>query len=371
MKKKLLGLLMMGTIGLTLLTGCGSSDSDTIKIGVAAPFTGDSSVYGDYTKKGVELAVEELNAAGGVLGKEIEVVYGDDKGSSTDAVSVAQKFATDDSIVGIVGHFFSSCTLAAGEVYQSNGIPEVAMASTAPGVLEIGDYVYRVNIGDNYQGGEMAKLLNEAGYQNAAVIYENTDYGTGVANAFVTEYEALGAGVAVNESYTSGSDDYSLLITEIKNSGADVLVIAGYDADAAKIMMQSKNQGITIPVYASDGVYTDTLIELGKESVEGMNIICYFSTEDPSESVQTYLNKLKEKEYEVDSWSAYCYDAMMLMADAIERAGTTDRDAVKEALANTTDFVGVTGAISFENSNEPASKDIIVVTVQDGEFVVK
>jgi len=173
--KKILAFVTTLALAAGLMTGCGGSNTaatnDPIKLAVAAPFTGSDSIYG----------------AGGVLGRQLEVAYEDDKGSSTDAVSVAQKIASDSSVVGVIGHMFSGCTQAAGPVYQQNGIPTIAVCSTNPKVAAIGDYVYRINVGDNYQGGALAELLIEKGLTKAAVIYENTDYGTGVATAFKAE----------------------------------------------------------------------------------------------------------------------------------------------------------------------------------------
>jgi branched-chain amino acid transport system substrate-binding protein len=374
--KKILAFVTTLALAAGLMTGCGGSNTaatnDPIKLAVAAPFTGSDSIYGDYMKHGVELALAEINGAGGVLGRQLEVAYEDDKGSSTDAVSVAQKIASDSSVVGVIGHMFSGCTQAAGPVYQQNGIPTIAVCSTNPKVATIGDYVYRINVGDNYQGGALAELLIEKGLTKAAVIYENTDYGTGVATAFKDKYEELNGTVAMDESYAGDADDFSVLLTTLKQKDAQAIVMCGYQTAAAKIMMQAKSLNIDLPVYATDGVYNDDFINLAKEDAEGVYIVCYFHASDPTESVQNYIRKFQEKypDVAVDPWSAYAYDAVRLMADAITRAGSTDRAAIKDAIASTTSFAGVTGTINFTGAREPVAKEIIIVQVKDGKFQV-
>ena len=380
MTKKIVSMLLVLVLTVALMAGCGSpaapagngaTSGESIKLAVVSPVTGDSSVYGDYMRKGVDMALQEINDAGGVLGRPLEFVYEDDKGSSTDAVSVAQKIASDKSIVGVIGHVFSGCTLAAGPIYQNNGIPTIAVASTNPEVATIGEYVYRINVGDNYQGGALAKLLNEKNVTKAAVIYDNSDYGVGVSNAFAEQYKALNGEIVLNESYLSGADDFSLILTQLKQSTAEVIVLCGLDTDAAKIMMQSKTLGIELPVYATDGVYTDNFITLAKAAVEGVYVVCYFHPSDPSESVQNFIKKFNEQyDGDVNSWSPYAYDAVMLMAEAIKKAGSTDGAAIKDAITATTNFQGATGTINFTGAREPVEKELVILQIVNGEYVV-
>lgn len=377
MKKILVFIMIMALLLSAVLTGCssGSQDKepDTIKIGVASPFTGDYAQFGDYTKDGVELAVEEINATGGVLGKPVEIVYGDDKGDSKEAVSVAQKFASDKNIVGIVGHFFSGATLAAGPIYQQNKIPTIAMASTNPEVANIGDYVYRINVGDNYQGSELAEILKEEGYNKVSVIYDNSDYGKGVSDVFTKSFTDLGGEVLFNETYLGGQDkDFSLILTKIKNSDTEVIVLVSYYTEASLIIQQARNLGIKAPFYASDSLYTDDFLTLAGEAAEGTHVVCYFHESDPSEAAQEFVKKFEAKyNKKVDSWSPYVYDAMKVMADAINRAGSTDGTAIRDAIAATADFQGATGVTNFQGAREPVGKDLIILIVKDGKYVIE
>jgi branched-chain amino acid transport system substrate-binding protein len=376
MKKLLISIMILALLMSAVFTGCspaGNEDTDTIKIGVASPFTGDYAQFGDYTKDGVELAVEEINNAGGVLGKPIEIVYGDDKGDSKEAVSVAQKFASDKNIVGIVGHFFSGATLAAGPIYQQNEIPTIAVASTNPDVADIGDYVYRINVGDNYQGSQLAQLLKDTGYNKATVIYDNSDYGKGVSDVFTNSFTELGGEVLLNESYIGGQDkDFSLILTKVKNSDTEVIVLISYYTEASLIIQQARNLGIDAPFYASDSLYTDDFLKLAGDAANGVHVVCYFHESDPSEAAQEFVKKFEAKyNKKVDSWSPYAYDAMYVMADAINRAGTTDGPAVRDAIAATEGLQGATGVTNFKGAREPVGKDLIILVVENGEYVVE
>ena len=375
MKKGLIFIMILAVL-ISAMTGCSSSvteDTDTIKIGVASPYTGDYAQFGDYTKDGVELAVEEINKAGGVLGKPIQIVYGDDKGDSKEAVSVAQKFASDKGIVGIIGHFFSGATLAAGPIYQQNEIPTIAVASTNPDVADIGDYVFRINVGDNYQGSQLAQLLKDKGYNKVSVIYDNSDYGKGVSDVFTQSFTEIGGEVLLNESYLGGQDkDFSLILTKVKNTDTEVIILVSYYTEASLIIQQARNIGIDVPFYASDSLYTDDFLTLAGDAANGTHVVCYFHESDPSEAAQEFVKKFESKyNKKVDSWSPYAYDAMYVMADAINRAGTTDGPAVRDAIAATTDFQGATGVTNFEGAREPVGKYVVILVVENGQYVVE
>ena len=365
----------MVSLVLILIMGCFCTIAlavEPIKLGVAAPFTGDYAQFGEYTKDGVELAVEEINAAGGVLGRPLEIVYGDDKGDSKEAVSVAQRFASDSSITAIVGHFFSGATLAAGPIYQQNGIPTIAMASTNPEVTNIGDYVYRINVGDNYQGSQLANLLYSEGYKKASIIYDNSDYGKGVSDVFANRFIDIGGEVLINDSYMGTQDkDFSIILTKIANSDTEVIMLASYYPEAALIKRQARNLGIEVPFYGSDSLYTTDFITLAGADAEGTYVVAYFHESDPSDAAQEFIAKFKGKyNKNVDAWSPYCYDAIYVMADSIERAGSTDREAIKDAISATSNFQGATGVTTFEGAREPLGKELLLLVVENGEYIV-
>jgi len=373
-KKLLIFVSVLLIVSLLGLTGCRnqSNSSSTIKLGAAAPMTGDYAQYGEYFKNGLELALEEINKNGGVLGKKIELVYGDDKGDPEEAVSVAQKFVTDKNITGIIGHFFSGCSLAAGPIYQQNGIPMLAVASTNPEVPKIGDYVFRINVGDNYQGTQLAKwLYEEKSIKKVAVVYDNSDYGKGVTDVFIKTFKDLGGEITTVESYMGGQEkDFSVIVTKIKASNAEAMVLASYPTEGALIVQKARNSGLDIPIVCSDSVYTEDFIKLGGKAVEGVIVVSYFHPSDPKPEVQEFVKKFKAKyNKEPDSWSPYAYDALYVMVDAIKRAGSTDRKAVRNALAETKDFKGATGVTTFNKDREPEGKNLIILIVTNGQYV--
>ncbi|WP_094545924.1 ABC transporter substrate-binding protein [Petroclostridium xylanilyticum] len=332
--------LMVSLLG---LTGCSSqaNASKTIKLATAAPMTGDYAQYGEYSKEGLEMALEEINKNGGVLGKQIELVYGDDKGDPKEAVSVAQKFVNDKGIVGVLGHFFSGATLAAGPIYEQNGVPTLAIASTNPDVPKIGEYVFRINVGDNYQGMQLAKWLYEKkGIKRVAVVYDNNDYGKGVSDVFMKTFKELGGEIATVESYIGGQEkDFNVIVTKIKASKAEAIMMASYPTEGALIAQQARNNGLDIPFICTDSIYTDDFIKLGGKAVEEAIVVSYFHPSDPRPEVQEFIKKFKAKYgKEPNSWSPYAYDAMYVMVDAIKRAGSTDKKAIQKALAETKNF---------------------------------
>ncbi|WHH57928.1 ABC transporter substrate-binding protein [Petroclostridium sp. X23] len=375
-KKTIVLISFILIVNLLGLVGCANqaanSNSNTIKLATAAPMTGDYAQYGQYTKEGLELALEEINKNGGVLGKQIELVYGDDKGDPKEAVSVAQKLINDKNIVGMLGHFFSGATLAAGPIYQSNGIPTLAIASTNPDVPTIGDYIFRINVGDNYQGSQLAKWLYETkGIKKVAVVYDNNDYGKGVSDVFNKTFKELGGEITTIESYIGGQEkDFSVIVTKIKGSGAEAIMLASYPTEGALIAQQAKNNGLDIPIICTDSIYTEDFIKLGGQAVEGATVVSYFHPSDPRPEVQEFIKKFKDKYgKEPDSWSPYAYDAMYVMVNAIKRAGSSDKKAIQKALSETKDFRGATGLTTFNQDGEPEGKDLIILTVENGQYV--
>jgi branched-chain amino acid transport system substrate-binding protein len=378
--RKIITFLVILCIVSTMIwvSGCSSEvatkDEDVIVLAAAAPMTGDYAQFGEYAKEGLELALEEINNNGGVLGKQIKLVYGDDKGDPKEAVSVAQKFASDDKIVGILGHFFSGATLAAGPIYQQNGIPVVAIASTNPEVPKIGDFIFRINVGDNYQGSQLARWLwNEQKVKKVAVIYDNSDYGKGVSDVFIKTFKELGGEIAAVESYIGGQEkDFSVIITKIKTSGAEAIMLASYYTEGALIVQQARKSGLNIPVVGTDSLYTSDFITLGGKAVEGVRVVSYFHPSNPDPAAQEFVKKYKAKyNKEANSWSPYAYDAMYVMVDAIKRANSLDGEEIKKALAQTKEFKGCTGVTTFNEIGEPEGKDLVILVIKNGDYVVE
>lgn len=357
-------------IGLAACGGSGAS-GDTIKIGLATPLTGASAQDGQAIQNGVNLAVKQINDAGGIDGKKVEVVAEDDKGDSSEAATVANKLVQDDGIVAIVGHFNSSCTLAAAPIYNQTGIVSISPGSSSEAVSEAGDYTFRTITTDAVQGKYLAEwCVNELGYKKVAILYENDDYGLGLANVAERETTALGAETLVKEAYEVNQTDYSTVLTKVAASKADVLIIGGLYNETALIAKQLKDNGLEgIPVMGVDAIYSDALIELGGDAVNGIKLTAYFADSSESEVTQKFIADYQAEYNEAaGTYAAYAYDATKIILEAITKVGT-DRAAVRDYIANIDGFEGSTGVASFDENGD-VIKAPLKMEIIDGKFTV-
>lgn len=356
------------------ISGCGKSSQNEILIGEYESLTGAEATFGQSSTNGLKLAVEEINTTGGLLGKQIKLITYDDQGKPSEAATVVQKLINKDKVVAVIGEVASSRSKAGAQICQSSKIPMVTPASTNPEVTAIGDYIYRVCFIDPFQATVMSKFaLNSLKVKKVAVLQDvKNAYSTGLADFFIKQFKEMGGEIIEVQSYSAGDKDFKAQLTAIKSKNPEGIFIPGYYTDVGLIAIQAREIGITIPLFGSDGWESEKLTEgKAKDALEG----CYFSThvssEDPSPQIQNFIKKYKEK-YNMmpDAMSFLAYDAGMIMFDAIKRAGTTDPDKIKDALAKTTNFKGVTGTISI-NEQRNAVKPAIILEIKDGKFKYK
>lgn len=375
--KKFMSMLLVGGIMLSSLVGCGNTGSssqgsessganaDVIKIGGIAPLTGDVAVYGVAADNGVKLAIEEINANGGLLGKQIQYVVYDDKGDPTEAVNAYKKLTSNDKVDAIVGAVTSKPTLTVTALAAKDGIPIITPTATALEVTSAGPNIFRACFIDPYQGEVMAKFaVEELGASKAAIIYNTADdYSVGVAEAFKEAVEGYGTQVVSFEGYNGDDKDFKAVLTNVKSQGPDVLFIPDYYNRVGLIAQQAKEVGITATLLGADG--WDGVIGVNPDAVEGAYFCNHYSTDDAAEEVQNFLKVYKEK-YNEDpvSFAALGYDAMKILAAAIEKAGSTDKDAVVKALAET-DITSVTGKITFDENRNPV-KEVSIIKIENG-----
>ena len=366
--------LVLASLLVFALAACGAgggASGDTLKIGLATPLTGASAQDGKDIQNGVNLAVKQINDQGGIDGKTVEVVAEDDKGDSSEAATVANKLAQDDSILAIVGDFNSSCTLAAAPIYNQTGIVQISPGSSSEAVTDAGDYTFRTITTDAVQGQYLAKwCVEELGYKNIAILYENDDYGLGLADVAERETKALGAKTVVREAYEVNQTDFSTVLTKVAKSNADVLIIGGLYNETALIAKQLSDNGIAdMPVMGVDAIYSDALIKLGGEAVNGIKLTAYFSDSSESKVTQDFI-KAYTDEYGTapGTYAAYAYDATLIILDAIKNAGT-DRKAIRDYIANIKDFEGSTGTASFDENGD-VIKEPLRMEIIDGKFTV-
>ena len=380
--KKMLSVLLVSAV--LVSTACGgetesSSDggekasaggSDTITIGASLPMTGSVALNGEMILEGIQMAVDECNEAGGIDGKEVVIDAQDDQAEPNQAASVANMMSADENIVAIIGSLKSSCTLAAAPIYEEAGVVALSPDSSSPEVTNAGEYIFRIKNSDVVLAQTMAKGAISDGHTKFAILYENNDYGAGVLEQSQIAIEEAGCEIVCTESILTGEQtDFSSIISKIRESGADAILMGVDYNESGLVMKQMKDAGLDLPRYATDGLFTDAFIEVGGEAADGTTVLTSFITTDQSETVQNFIKKYQEKyDGEMPSiFQAEGYDCGKIVIEAIENAGT-DRKAIRDYMA-TMSYQGVTGDCTFDENgdvNIPLKRCI----VEDGEFVL-
>lgn len=361
-----------------LVAGCSSSkDSATsgdevIKLGFLGATTGSVANYGIPGQKGMKLAIEELNAQGGVLGKQIEGIYEDNKGETSEINAIAKKYVTVNKVAAMVGDPCTGLTKVAAEIAQQNNVVIFSAGATGAGVVEIGDCVFRNTLLDVFAAPAVVDwIINQKGWKNIAVITSmNNGYSTALTPIFKEAIEAKGGSIVLDENVNDGETDFTAQVTKLKNSGADVLVFTGYYTEAALIMKECQKQGVDITLVGGDGLYGQDLVKLGGDAVEQKVIFyCGFSSDQPSPETAKFLEAYRNTyNEEPDMFSAQYYDAVMILAKAMTDANSADPAVFKTELAKLQDYPGVSGNTSFRADREPIKSPICLMTVKDGKF---
>ena len=358
-----------------LIGGCGKSGEvakpETIKIGGMAPLTGALAIYGVTTTNGAELAVKEINENGGILGKKIEYIILDTKGDSTEAVMAYNKLV-DEKVAGIIGEVTSKPTLAVAEVAVQDNMPLITPTGTQVDITEVGPNIFRVCFTNPYQGKVLAITSKERlGANTVAVMLNNSsDYSDGIAKAFIEESEKLGMKVMGVEGYADGDKDFRPQLTKLAAMNPDAILIPEYYEQAALIATQAREVGVKSIFVGSDGWdgIAKTLDQSAYAAIENSYFTNHFSMEDQSEKIQDFLKDYREAYKEDPSaFSALGYDAVYMMKTAIEKAGTTDKQKVVDALKGI-EYDGVTGYLTFDDHNNPV-KAVTVLKIENGKYV--
>lgn len=347
----------------------GGSDSDTIRIGGLAPLTGDAASYGVAVNNAIQMAVEDINANGGIDGKQIEYIYYDEKGDTTEATNAYNKLVQDDKVVAIIGDVTTKPTLAVAQTSQQDNIPIITATATAAEVTLTGPNIFRACFTDPFQGELMASYASEKlGATKVAVLSDMADdYSSGIAEAFVAKAEELGMQVVADEKYQDGDVDFKSQLTNIKGQNPDVLFLPVYYEDLRLISAQAKEVGVTAQLCGADG-WDSVLTDNFDSSVLDGGVFCsQYSTESTDERVQSFISAYKEK-YEMDPnmFAVLAYDATNMMAQAISDAGSTDSQAIIDAMA-ALEYDGLTGRMTFDEDRNP-QKSAVIVSIQDNAY---
>ncbi len=376
MKRILLALGLISTLlfALACERKCGpgaGGQTGTIVIGYYGDLSGRTSNFGQSTKAGVEMAADEINKAGGINGRQVQILSEDDEGRPEKAATVVTKLIDQDRVVALLGEVASGNTLAAAPKAQAARVPMITPSSTNPAVTQVGDYISRVCFIDPFQGAVMAQFAaNTLKAKKAAIMLDfNSPYSRGLTEFFEASFTKLGGQIVNKQSYTQGDRDYKGQLTAIRSTNPDVIYVPGYYGEVGVIAKQAKQLGIKAPMLGGDGWDSTQLWDLGGDSLNGSYISNHYSVDDPSPAIQKFVADYKARNGTVpDALAALGYDAMKVLADAIRRAGTTEGPALKDAIAATKDFAGVTGTISLD-AERNAVKPAVVLKLQDKKYI--
>jgi branched-chain amino acid transport system substrate-binding protein len=315
------------------------------------------------------MAIDEINAAGGLLGKKVKLVTEDDQSKAGEPATVVRKMISRDGIVALLGEVASSRSLEAGPIAQQNKIPMISPASTNPKVTQVGDYIFRICFIDPFQGTVLAKFALAKGWKNVAVLTDvKQDYAVGLAEFFKKYFTANGGTIVSEQSYSSGDKDFKAQLTSIAGTNPQAILVAGYYNEAGLIASQARELGLNVPLLGGDGWDSPSLVEVAGAAMEGNFFSNHFSAEDQSPVIQDFIKRFKARyKEEPDAMAALGYDSAMILANAIKTAGTTDSKPLRDAIAATKDYPAVTGSITLDaerNANKPA----VILTIKDGKF---
>jgi branched-chain amino acid transport system substrate-binding protein len=346
--------------------------ADPIKIGEYASLTGKEAGWGQTSHRGVVLAIEEINAAGGVLGRPLQLVYEDNQSKPGESATAAKKLLSRDKVVALIGEVASGRTLEVAPIAQAARIPLIAPAATNPKVTQTGNYVFRVCFIDPFQGSVMAKFArDELKARRVAILSSVSNaYSVGLAKIFRDTFVAGGGQIVTEKNYSEGDKDFRAQLTAVKSAHVDAVFLPGYYTEAALLVRQARELGLTMPFFGGDGWEDDQLLKIGGDALNGCYYSTHFSTEDTSPAVVSFIAKYKARwGGEVPgAYSALGYDSIGVLADAIRRAGTTDGPALRDALAATKNFSGVTGTTTI-NEHRDASKPATIIALKGGRAV--
>jgi len=380
--KRTFSLLLAATLGLGMIAGCsdqgassgGTDGTGPIKIGLNYELSGPVATYGEASVQGVQMAVDEINAAGGVKGRQLELVKYDNKSEPAEATTLTTKLMNQDKVVAVIGPATSGSFKATIPVALKNKVPVISGSATADDVTidkgGVKEYAFRTCFNDSFQGTAMANYASSKLSAKSAVVIKDTssDYSKGLAENFTKTFTAAGGTIAGEEAYVTNDKDFNAILTRIKGQKFDVIYLPGYYNEAGLIIKQARALGIDAPILGGDGFDSPTLLQLaGKDALTKVYFTNHYSSIDKDPAVTKFIADFKAKyNAEPNAFHALGYDTAKLVADAANRAATIDGPGMKDALAGTKDFTGVTGKFSIDANHNPV-KSIVVIDMENGE----
>lgn len=381
--------VLLGAGGLAV--GCGGTSTEELVIGEYGSLTGNDATFGQSTKNGVEVALDELTAThqGKIGGLKVRVVVEDDQSRAEEAATVVQKLINQDRVIAVLGEVASSRSLAGGPICQQAGVPMITPSSTNPRVTQVGDFIFRMCFLDDFQGSVMARFTAQnLGFKQVALLTDvKNDYSVGLARYFTAAFRQLGGAVIVEQSYNSGDQDFRAQLTAIKARRPQAVIVPGYYTEAGLIARQARELGITVPLIGGDGWESEQLLQIGGEALNGCYYSNHWALDLPDSNLQRFLAKYREKfGSDPDAIGGLAYDAARVLFHALETLASQDpqtfaglsskrADAperkeacrkLRDLIAATRDFQGVTGVITLDQ-NRNASKPAVMIEIKDGK----
>lgn len=347
---------------------CTKKNTNELLIGEYGSLTGSEATFGISTNRGIRLAFDEINAAGGLHGKQIKLITLDDQGKAEEAAQAVTRLVTQDKVLAVLGEVASTRSLAAAPIAQQYKVPMISPSSTNPKVTEIGDQIFRVCFIDPFQGTVMAKFAVENLKAKKVSILRDvkSDYSMGLADYFASKVKELGGEIVSDVSYSTGDTNFKAQLTKIKGTSPEAIFIPGYYTEVGLIAKQAKELGLPIPLLGGDGWDSAKLSEIGGEAINGQYFSNHYTTESQEPHVIEFINKFKAKYNETpDGLAALGYDAARILAEAIKLSSDATSPQIRDALTKIKDFSGVTGKITID-ANRNAIKSAVVVKV-DGK----
>jgi branched-chain amino acid transport system substrate-binding protein len=367
MLRKLMGTLILAGL---VLAGCSKKNDNVILIGNYGSMTGSEATFGTSTRDGILLALEEVNGEGGVNGKKLELKAYDNQGKPEEARLNVEKLINEDKVVAVLGEVASTRSLAGAPVAQQNKVPMITPSSTNPEVTKKGDYIFRTCFIDPFQGKVMAAFaVNTLKLKKAAILRDSkSDYSMGLADYFTATFKSLGGEIVADEKYVSGDVDFKAQLTSLKSKKADFIYIPGYYTEVGLIARQARDLGLNQPLLGGDGWDSPKLVEIGGAALKDAYFSNHYTAEDPRPEVQKFIENYKKKFGIVpDGLAAAGYDAAKILVNALKAVPVLDMAKLRDAIASTRDYLGVTGKITL-NANRDAEKSAVVLKVADGTF---
>lgn len=390
--RRILALVCIGWVAIAT-AGCGGKAENELVIGEYGSLTGNDATFGQSTKNGVDLAMTELakNDQGRIGGLKVRIVVEDDQGRAEEAATAVQKLVNQDRVVAVLGEVASSRSLAGAPICQQDGVPMITPSSTNPRVTQVGDYIFRMCFLDDFQAHVMAQFAAQNLDLKRVAILKDTksDYSVGLAQFFTQSFASMGGTIVAEQAYTAGDQDFRAQLTAIKARDPQAIFVPGYYTEAGLIARQARELGIKVPLLGGDGWESEELIGIGGSALNGCYYSNHWALDKPDPKLQAFLKEYRDAyNSDPDAIGGLAYDAAHVLFQSLRKlsdqdpetfanlssshAGTEGRKAaekkLRDLIATTTDFAGVTGTITLDE-NRNASKPAVVLAIKDGKKV--